>query len=54
MATLADSFLADLDDLSDDEAPDDVAAADASVPQSAQDGERRSGGAGSSAPRATP
>ena len=50
MATLADSFLADLDDLSDDEAPDDVAAADASVPQSAQDGERGSGGAGSSRP----
>jgi U4/U6 small nuclear ribonucleoprotein PRP31 len=48
MATLADSFLADLDDLSDDEAPDDVAGADAPLPLSAQDGERRSGGAGAS------
>ena len=50
MATLADSFLADLDDLSDDDAPDEVATADVSVPQSAQEGERGSGGAGSPCP----
>ena len=37
MATLTDSFLADLDDLSDNETPDDVAGADASLPPSAND-----------------
>lgn len=44
MTTLADSFLADLDDLSDDDIPDEVAGADASVPLSAIGGGSGAGG----------